>query len=104
MIRNFYGYFTYPQKYLEFLKHFKSVISPDFSQYIDMPSPMRFYHSFLNKAFAAYWSNNGINVIPNVTWSTPDSYDYSFTGIEKNETIAINCTGEKSRIILNICG
>ncbi len=86
---------TYPEKYLEILKKFKSVISPDFSQYIDMPSPMRFYHCFLNKAFAAYWSNNGIYVIPNVTWSTPDSYDYSFTGIEKNGTIAINCTGVK---------
>ena len=93
--REFLRILTYPQKYLEILKHFKSVISPDFSQYIDMPSPMRFYHSFLNKAFAAYWSNNGINVIPNVTWSTPDSYDYSFIGIEKNGTIAINCTGVK---------
>lgn len=86
---------TYPEKYLEILKKFKSVISPDFSQYIDMPSPMRFYHCFLNRAFAAYWNNNGINVIPNVTWSTPDSYDYSFTGIEKNGIIAINCTGVK---------
>lgn len=86
---------TYPEKYLEILKKFKSVISPDFSQYIDMPSPMRFYHCFLNRAFAAYWNNNGINVIPNITWSTPDSYDYSFAGIEKNGVIAINCTGVK---------
>ena len=86
---------TYPEKYLEILKKFKSVISPDFSQYIDMPSPMRFYHCFLNRAFAAYWNNNGINIISNVTWCTPDSYDYSFTGIEKNGIIAINCTGVK---------
>lgn len=86
---------TYPEKYLEILKRFKSVIAPDFSQYIDMPLPMRFYHCFLNKALAAYWANNGVNVIPNVTWSTPDSYDYSFAGIAKNGIIAINCTGVK---------
>lgn len=86
---------TYPEKYLEILKRFKSVIAPDFSQYIEMPYPMRLYHCYLNKAFAAYWSKNGINVIPNVTWSTPDSYDYSFAGIEKNGIIAINCTGVK---------
>ncbi len=86
---------TYPEKYLEILKRFKSVIAPDFSQYIEMPYPMKLYHCYLNKAFAAYWSKNGINVIPNVTWSTPDSYDYSFTGIEKNGVIAINCTGVK---------
>lgn len=86
---------TYPGKYLEILKRFHSVIAPDFSQYIDMPHPMRFYHCFLNKALAAYWSNNCVNVIPNVTWNTPDSYDYSFAGIEKNGTVAINCTGVK---------
>ena len=84
---------TFPEKYLEILKRFPSVIAPDFSQYIDMPLPMRFYHCFLNKALAAYWISNGVNVIPNVTWSTPDSYDYTFAGIEKNCVIAINCTG-----------
>ncbi len=93
--KEFIRILTYPEKYLEILKRFTSVISPDFSQYIDMPHPMRFYHCFLNKAFAAYWRNNGVNVIPNVTWSTPDSYDYSFAGIEKNGVIAINCTGVK---------
>ena len=86
---------TYPEKYLEILKRFKSVIAPDFSQYIEMPYPMKLYHCYLNKAFAAYWCKNGINVIPNITWSTPDSYDYSFAGIEKNGIIAINCTGVK---------
>lgn len=86
---------TYPEKYLEILKKFKSVIAPDFSQYIEMPYPMKLYHCYLNKAFAAYWRKNGINVIPNITWSTPDSYDYSFAGIEKNGIIAINCTGVK---------
>ena len=93
--KEFIRILTHPQKYLEILRRFNSVISPDFSQYIEMPSPMRFYHCFLNKAFAAYWYNNGINIIPNVTWSTPDSYDYSFAGIEKNGTIAINCMGVK---------
>lgn len=34
-------------------------------------------------------------MIPNVTWSTPDTYDYSFTGIPKHSVIAINCTGIK---------
>ena len=68
--KEFIRILTYPEKYLEILKRFKSVISPDFSQYIDMPHPMRFYNCFLNKAFAAYWRNNGVNVIPNVTWSS----------------------------------
>ena len=32
-------------------------------------------------------------MIPNVTWSTPSSYDYAFTGIPKHSVIAINSTG-----------
>lgn len=93
--KEFIRILTYPEKYLEILKRFKSVISPDFSQFVDMPYPMRLYHSYLNRAFTAYWSKNGINVIPNITWSTPDSYDYNFNGIEEGGIIAINCTGVK---------
>lgn len=93
--KEFIRVLTSPEKYLEILKRFPSVIAPDFSQYIDMLRPMRLYHCFLNKALAAYWASNGVNVIPNVTWSTPDSYDYSFAGIESNGLIVINCTGVK---------
>lgn len=81
---------------MEILKRFKSVIAPDFSQFLDMPYAMKLYHSYLNRAFTAYWNYNGINVIPNVTWTTPDSYEYSFSGIEVGGVIAINCTGIKN--------
>ena len=37
--------------------------------------------------------HNGINYIHNVTWSLPDSYDYSFDGLPIGSTIAINCAG-----------
>ena len=45
--KEFIRVLTYPEKYLEILKRFLSVIAPDFSQYIDMPGPMRFYHCSL---------------------------------------------------------
>jgi hypothetical protein len=35
----------------------------------------------------------GIIVIPNVTWSAPDSYDYCFDGIPSKSVIAINSSG-----------
>ena len=37
--------------------------------------------------------HNGINYIHNVSWSLPDSYDYSFSGLPKASVIAINCSG-----------
>lgn len=82
-----------PETYMHILQKYKVVIAPDFSQLVGMPYVQRLYNCYLNRAFAAYWAYNGINVIPNVTWSTPDSYEYSFSGIPKFSTIAINCTG-----------
>lgn len=84
-----------PKKYAEILKKFQVVISPDFSQKLDMPSFICFQNSWWNKAFGAYWQTLGITVIPNVAWSRPDSYEYAFQGIPTKSTIAINCTGIK---------
>lgn len=84
-----------PVKYLPFLKKCQSVISPDFSQYVDFPFALRLINAYWNRAFAAWLQQMGVNVICNVTWSRPDSYAYSFAGIPHNSTIAINCNGVK---------
>lgn len=82
-----------PDKYIPLLKRFLCVIGPDFSQYRNMPYPLRMYNCYRNRVLTQYMQNHGVNMVPNVTWSLPDSYDYSFSGIPKNSVIAINCTG-----------
>lgn len=84
-----------PQKYAEILGRFEYVISPDFSQHLDMPPFICLQNSWWNKALGAYWQTLGIKVIPNVSWSRPDSYDYAFVGIPKETVVAINCTAIK---------
>lgn len=84
-----------PQKYSKILSKFKYVISPDFSQHMDMPSCLRLQNSWWNKVFGAYWQTLGMRVIPNVSWSSPDSYEYAFSGIPQNSVIAINCSSIK---------
>lgn len=79
-------------RYIPILKRFSCVIGPDFSQFRDMPYPMRIWNSFRNRVVSTELQNNGVNLIPNVTWSLPDSYDYSFDGMPNNSVIAINCT------------
>ena len=49
--------------------------------------------AYINRAFARYLQQYGVTVIPNVTWSLPDSYVYSFTGIPQHAPVAINCNG-----------
>ncbi len=82
-----------PEKYLEFFQKCHSVIGPDLSQYINMSYEERYYCAYINRAFTAYLQKNGVNVIINVTWSLPDSYEYSIAGIPQHSVVAINCTG-----------
>lgn len=93
--KHFLRIFQNPNKYIPFLKKCKAVIAPDLSQYSNMHYPMRIYHAYCNRVIASLWQSKGVNVIPNVTWSLPDSYDYSFQGITENSVIAINCNGIK---------
>jgi hypothetical protein len=98
--RDFYRKFVRilhnPKKYIDLLKKFNAVIGPDFSQKIGYQPFVCFENSWWNKALSAYFQKEGIVVIPNVTWSTPASYSYAFSGLPKNSIIAINCTGIKS--------
>ncbi len=82
-----------PERYLQMLKRHRAVIAPDFSQYADTPQTLRIWQNYRGKALAAWWQNNGVNVIPNVTWSTPESFDYCFDGQPTDSVIAINCQG-----------
>lgn len=82
-----------PGRYIECLKQFQCVISPDFSQYIDMPFAHRMWNNYRGKFIGAWLQSQGVNIMPNVTWSLPDSYDYSFEGIPQKSVIAINSTG-----------
>lgn len=87
--------FNNPKRYVPILRRFPCVVGPDLSQKVGMPGFLRYSHSCWNKAMTAYWQKNGITVVPNVSWSLPDSYDYAFVGIPSESVIAINSTGVK---------
>lgn len=84
-----------PKRYVEPLKKFKYVVGPDFSQKIGMNPFICFCNSWWNKGLTAFFQNMGIIMIPNVTWSTPASYEYAFKGLPKKSVIAINSNGIK---------
>lgn len=83
-----------PEKYVEELKKFKAVISPDFSIYYDMIIPDQICNTFWNRAIGAYYQNNGLKVIPNVRWGDSRSYEFCFEGLEKEGTYAIGSYGQ----------
>ena len=82
-----------PQKYLEKIKKFKGVISPDFSIYRNMPLSMQIWNVYRNRALSSWMQSEGIEVIPNVRWNDERTYIFCFDGVEKNKTVAIGTHG-----------
>ena len=85
---------NYPDRYLPILDRFKFVLSPDFSPYSNMPRALKIYNVYRNRWCGRFWQDNGITVIPTVTWSDADSLQYCLDGIPKHSTIAISTMGE----------
>ena len=67
------------------LKKYDGVLSPDFSMYTTYPKAFQIWQTYRNRWCAAYWQAHGIKVIPTISWSTEDSYDYAFLGVEKGD-------------------
>ena len=82
-----------PKKYLNKLKNFKGVISPDFSLYRNMPFVMQLWNTYRGRALAVWLQSNGIEVIPNVRFNDIRTFAFCFDGIEKNKTVAIGTHG-----------
>ena len=86
---------------LRIIRHFAGVITPDFSTYQDFPEPIKIYNTYRMRAFGYLLSTNGIPVINNVRWGTPESYKYCFDGIPQNSIVAIGTVGGSPRKLID---
>ena len=82
-----------PVKYIEIFKTANCVMSPDYSLLIGMPKPMQMWNVYRNRLVGYVWQNAGINVIPTISWSDKDSFEYCFNGIEIGSIVAVSNTG-----------
>lgn len=85
-----------PVKYTGLLKKFRCVFSPDFSLYTDYPRAMQIYNHYRKHVLAAYWQNEGVTVVPTISWSTRDSFDWCFDGEPCGGTVAISSVGTQA--------
>ena len=63
-----------PNDYLNLLKKFDFVLTPDFSTYTDFPKAMQIYNHYRKHWLGAYWQTNDIKVVPTISWSTKIFY------------------------------
>lgn len=86
---------TSPAKYLDALRGYDCVLTPDFSLYLDMPAPMQAWNRYRSQALGRYWQDNGLAVVPTLSWAQPDSYAFCFEGVPRHSTVATSTVGVK---------
>lgn len=91
--KNFERLWNNPKAYLNKLKKFKGVISPDFSLYRNMPLVMQMWNTYRGRALASWLWNNGVEIIPNVRFNDERTFEFCFDGIEKDKMVAVGTHG-----------
>ena len=79
-----------PDKYVDKLRRFKAVVSPNFSLYTDFPRCLQILSCYRRQWVGAYWQSLGLDVIPNVVWGDRKSFDYCFLGIPKHSVVSVS--------------
>lgn len=87
---NFECIWKNPDKYIETLKKYKAVLTPDFSMYIEMAKPLQIYNTFRNRWCGAYLASKRISIIPTISWGEKDTFDFCFEGVETGSIVAVS--------------
>ena len=89
-----------PNAYIEELKKFPAVISPDCSLYRDAPLTVQIANVYKKNAITHYWQSMGVGMTPLVRWGSRDTYTtdvlpepIAFAGIPYDSIIAISTYG-----------
>ena len=80
-------------RYVEMLSQFCCVMTPDFSTYTDFPKAIQIYNHYRKHWVGAYLQEYGINVIPTISWSDSDSFEWCFDGEPTHSTVAVSSVG-----------
>lgn len=91
--REFSAVLTSTTKYMNRLKLFDGVITPDCSMAIGQARCLQQANTYMNRAVGFYLQKNGIPVIANIRWSDPSSFDYCFLGVPRKEIVSVSTHG-----------
>lgn len=82
-----------PQENIKVLEQFGAVCSPDFSPYSDWPKAVQLYNHWRKHWCGRWWQENGITVVPTVTWSDRTTLRWCFDGEPKGCAVAVSSVG-----------
>lgn len=84
-----------PKQYLEKLTQFDCCLTPDWSLYLNMPMALQIWNTYRSRLIGQIMQDYCITVIPTLSWSTPQSYEFCFDGIEPGGTVSVSTVGVK---------
>ena len=79
-----------PVVYVKRLLFFKQVLTPDFSVYTKMDRWRQIESVAHSRWCDAFWQQEGVLVIPTITWGSPESFDFCFLGVEEGSVVAVS--------------
>ena len=85
-----------PYRHLDKIKEFDCFLTPDFSLYLDMPMAMKIWNVYRSRLIGQFMQNNGVTVIPTISWAESDTFEFAFAGIKKGSVVAISTIGVKT--------
>lgn len=84
-----------PEKYIDVLREYECILTPDFSLYMDMPMPMKIWNIYRSRQIGAYYQSMGIKVIPTMSWAEAETFEFCFLGIPKGSIVSVSTIGVK---------
>ena len=91
----FEGVYRNPERSLGRLSQYRFLLTPDYSTYSDMNYWRQLESVAHSRWVGAYWQDQGLVVIPTISWSTPESFEFCFDGVEEGSVVAIGMIGCK---------
>lgn len=86
---------TRPRDYIQMFSEYGNIVSPTFSIWSNQPYALNLFNMYRSRWCTRFFQEMGVNVLVDVRWSDESSYDYAFSGIEKNTPVIVNTVGTK---------
>jgi hypothetical protein len=82
-----------PERGLSRCRAVGAALTPDFSLWTTMPLAMQLWQAYRSRWCGAWLLHHGVQVVPTISWSTPDSYRFAFAGIPTGSVVAVSTVG-----------
>lgn len=91
----FESVWTTPDKWLEMFLKCRAVVTPDFSNYTDMPKAQQLWNHYRRQWCGKYWQDRGVNIVHSLSWANGQIFDWTFAGIPKGAAVATSFVGDE---------